>query len=68
MQQLRASHGMNLRDALRIAEQLGIKYTKYSRCSEIKFHLPGRLMTIDGLRKDAPRCLTVILKRAIDTP
>ncbi len=58
---------MDLIDALRVARKLGLPVEHYNGKGEYKIRLPGRLLTIDNKRRDAPRILTSVLKQLLDS-
>jgi hypothetical protein len=60
-----AGSGMNLRDALSLAERAGCRVAQVRRHGEYRIHPPhgGASVKVNQRRKDCPRKLTVLLRR-----
>lgn len=57
--------GMDLRDAIAEAERLGIRHERMRRTGELKFYRPdGRMVIVNGRRKDSTRVLVSLLRQA----
>ena len=59
------SSGASLRDSLALADEFGCTIRKLRRTGEVLVSHPAfvRPLRINGRRKDAPRCLTVMLRK-----
>lgn len=55
--------GASLRECCREAERLGVRYWKIRRTGEYQFEFPGKRIKVNARRKDAPRILTVMLRK-----
>ena len=57
--------GMNTRQAIKLARALGCRIEPNKGTAEIRIHPPdgSRHVTMKGTRKDAPRVLTVMIRR-----
>jgi hypothetical protein len=55
---------MTLRDAVKLAEELGIRIERVRRTGELRFIDPGSpSMLVKSTRKDAPKALLLFLRK-----
>jgi hypothetical protein len=63
MKSLLVNAAMSLDDAMKVVLARGGTVTKRRRTGEVRVVLRGRVLNINCRRKDAPRCLTSLLRR-----
>lgn len=56
-------NGMSLRDALKLAERLGVPAEPVRRTGEVRIRACGLVVTHNVRRKDASRALVTLLRR-----